>query len=163
YDDRGRIRFDRSAAAVAQRTAYLERVDARLRVSYHDIEDLVHQPGKRVVCWSASSGKTSAIRQFIVRHYGEFILYAARTMAESGRTYILIDEHPQTFKKLTLSQEQQALVTQVCGGRFDAASARTFESLLDRENPVAAHGAHVVRRMLSQRTHDDLLSRYRAF
>jgi hypothetical protein len=233
YDEAGRIRFERSAAGVARRKAYLERVDARLRVSYHDIEAIVDQPGKPVVCWGASSGKTSAIRQFIVRHAHEYILYAARTVvelerlaydigcfigfdnvfvlsaaletydayvqqpdairqvpvllvtherlcldppgllcrlpssqhpmqAQTGRKHILIDEQPQLFKRLRLSPEQQGLITAVCGGHLDAASAGTFAAGLDSEDPVAAQPAQVARALLSHRTQDDRLSRYRA-
>jgi len=143
----------------------------------------VATPGRKIACWAASVGKTTAIRQFITVHWRTGILYVGRTIEEierqaydlkafigtthvlalsaamdsyqeyvdqpellqrypvllitherlrldppgllmgapayfnqraptrQARTYLFIDEHPKTFRKLALTATQQALTT----------------------------------------------------
>ncbi len=79
----GKPIYDYSEGELARRKAYLlTEVDPISKASETDIEDLLRDKGKQIVCWGAGSGKTTALRRFITRHWRSGVVYAAKTIAE---------------------------------------------------------------------------------
>ncbi|QIG71286.1 hypothetical protein EVB94_178 [Rhizobium phage RHph_TM40] len=89
YDSDGKIVFDYSHEALSRRRTHLQNFDRSiLPLDYTKLEDVFTKPeftalsNKRVVCWSCGSYKTTLIRQFIVKHWLDGILYACSTIEE---------------------------------------------------------------------------------
>ena len=88
---KGEIIFDYTDAELSKRKNYLKQVvDANSKANWRDIQDIIiyqSNPGKKVVCWGAGSGKTTAIRQYITKNYKQGFVYAARTIDECNLFY----------------------------------------------------------------------------